>query len=135
MFDRFEGGNEDNVFIDQWLADGVPAEGTSAGSFPLSIMDFIESLDTSGFWSFDGSLTTPPCTEGIKWAVLKQVQPISDRQLKIMTDLWAGDSNFASGRGNNRVTQPLMSRTVFQAGAFEFAVSAAASMLALLAFV
>lgn len=56
------------------------------------------------FWSYDGSLTTPPCTEGIKWSVLKSVQPISEAQLAKFTALWAGDAAYAEGKGNNRVT-------------------------------
>lgn len=43
------------------------------------------SVDTEAFWSFDGSLTTPPCTEGIKWTVLKQIQSISPTQLARFT--------------------------------------------------
>lgn len=31
-----------------------------------------------------------------------------------MANLWANDSNFAAGKGNNRVTQPLNGRTVYQ---------------------
>lgn len=117
FFDREKGGNADNLFLDQWLDNGIPASGTSSAlsdQFDLSVNGFLSSLDTTHFWSFDGSLTTPPCTEGVKWAVLKDIQPISDRQLQLMTNLWAGDNAFASGKGNNRVTQPLNGRTVYQ---------------------
>lgn len=81
FFDREKGGNADNLFLDQWLEQGIPASGTSSNEFDLSVNGFLSSLDTTNFWSFDGSLTTPPCTEGVKWAVLKDIQPISDRQL------------------------------------------------------
>ncbi len=63
---------------------------------------FLDSLTLQDFWSYDGSLTTPPCTEGIKWSVLKKVQPISEVQLKKFTDLYAGNPEFAAGKGNNR---------------------------------
>jgi carbonic anhydrase len=119
FFDRVKGGNADNLFLDQWLEKGIPSSGNSStlsDQFDLNINGFLQSLDTTNFWSFDGSLTTPPCTEGVKWAVLKDIQPISDRQLKLMADLWANDSNFAAGKGNNRVTQPLHGRTVHQYG-------------------
>lgn len=36
------------------------------------------SVDASkGFWMYDGSLTTPPCTEGVKWTVMADVLTIS----------------------------------------------------------
>ena len=40
------------------------------------------SVDASkGFWMYDGSLTTPPCTEGVKWTVMADVLTISQSQL------------------------------------------------------
>jgi len=54
------------------------------------------------YWSYDGSFTTPPCTEGIRWTVIKQVQSISEKQLEKITELLAGDRKWAAGNGNNR---------------------------------
>lgn len=80
----------------------------------MSIDAFLTSLNTQDFWSFDGSLTTPPCSEGVKWAVLKEVQPISSAQLGIFTALWAGDNAFAEGHGNFRATQPINDRVIYE---------------------
>jgi len=57
---------------------------------PLSVFlkGFLHGIDTEEFWSYDGSLTTPPCTEGIKWSVLKDVQPISSDELDWFTKMW-----------------------------------------------
>ena len=71
--------NEDcdvhNTFIESLrFADATP-EGLILGD--VDFLDSINSLDLSKYWSFDGSLTTPPCTEGIKWNVIDDVQPIS----------------------------------------------------------
>lgn len=66
------------------------------------------------FWSYEGSLTTPPCTEGVKWTVLRQVQPINDEQLEWFARAWANDEDYAEGRGNNRVVQPYFHRQVYR---------------------
>ena len=56
------------------------------------------------YWSYPGSLTTPPCQEGIKWTLLEDVQNISDAQLEGFDKYFASNSTFADGEGNNRVT-------------------------------
>ena len=61
-------------------------------------------MDFKRYWSYDGSFTTPPCAEGIKWSIIKSVQPISDNQLKRFKIMLADDQDFADGKGNNRAT-------------------------------
>lgn len=63
--------------------------------------------DTSRFWTYTGSLTTPPCTEGVVWVVMKETLPVSKEQL-------GGLARFC--KGNRRPTQPLNGRTVISVG-------------------
>ena len=95
----------------------------------VPLRDFLSRIDMSEYWSYKGSLTTPPCTEGLKWSVIKQVQPISKAQLQKFTQYLADKSDFAGGNGNNRVVQPLNDRKLYIA-----AETGASSIAASLAF-
>jgi len=57
------------------------------------------------YYYFNGSLTTPPCSEGVKWMVLKSYQTISKEQLKQFTNVI---------EGNNRPVQPINARKVIK---------------------
>lgn len=63
-------------------------------------------MDMEDFWSYDGSLTTPPCTEGVKWTVMRQVQPMSKAQSDKLNLLGT----------TNRETQPLYDRKLYEGG-------------------
>lgn len=57
--------------------------------------------EETGYISFDGSLTTPPCSEGVRWIVLKS--PVTTEPHVL--------SRFAATLGrNNRPTHPLNGR-------------------------
>jgi carbonic anhydrase len=55
-------------------------------------------------YRFSGSLTTPPCTEGVRWLVVKQPQTLSEAQLKKF--------QHAMHHANNRPVQALHGRVV-----------------------
>lgn len=122
MFDRFhydmEDGHEDHADgeHDNWFLDqisGVLEPGAPETMYSkVSLDNFLREVDIEDYWSYDGSLTTPPCTEGIKWTVFEQVQPMSQRQFDKFNNLWAGDYNYAHGKGNNRHVNGLLARTL-----------------------
>lgn len=41
-----------------------------------------------GYWTYTGSLTTPPCTEGVRWFVFQQVMSLSRFQLQTFEGLF-----------------------------------------------
>lgn len=43
---------------------------------PLDLHEFVELLDFNRRWTYQGSLTTIPCSEGILWNVIEEVIPI-----------------------------------------------------------
>ncbi|MEY2876512.1 MAG: hypothetical protein RLZZ373_3883 [Pseudomonadota bacterium] len=56
-----------------------------------------------GYYSFEGSLTTPPCSEGVNWMVLKTPVKLSALQIKRFRQLFSF---------NARPVQPLNGRVV-----------------------
>lgn len=41
-----------------------------------------------GYYSFEGSLTTPPCSEGVKWMVMKEPVKVSAKQAAAFSKLY-----------------------------------------------
>lgn len=60
-----------------------------------------------GYYRFSGSLTTPPCSEGVTWIVLKQPLTLSEKQLEQFKDVLKQHSN-------NRPIQPLNGRLIIE---------------------
>ena len=56
------------------------------------------------YYRYEGSLTTPPCSEGVQWLVLKQPVTASAAQISRMAA--------ALGHANNRPIQPIGARVV-----------------------
>jgi len=56
-----------------------------------------------GYFTFEGSLTTPPCSEGVTWFVLKQPVPISAGEVAQFSKIYPH---------NARPAQPLYDRVV-----------------------
>ena len=77
FFDREAGGNYENTFLSS-LKFGETSLEAPIEVENLNLANLLASVDFGKYWSYRGSLTTPPCTEGIKWTVVEQVQPISD---------------------------------------------------------
>ena len=59
----------------------------------------------SSHYGYRGSLTTPPCTEGVKWLVMSEIQEVSQEQADQISALTGGIQN-------NRPVQPLGDRSV-----------------------
>jgi carbonic anhydrase len=57
----------------------------------------------SAYYTFTGSLTTPPCSEGVTWFVLKSPMVISEEQVIRFGHLYSM---------NARPTQPLNGREI-----------------------
>ena len=68
------------------------------------------------YYTYQGSLTAPPCDETVNYYVIGSALPISEYDLTYLNSLWIANGTFAGGQGNNRAVQPLNSRTIKQGG-------------------
>jgi carbonic anhydrase len=66
----------------------------------------------SHYFTYTGSLTTPPCTGGVRWLVVPSTIRIDLRSVRHMHELVAAFPGYGGYPNNNRPLQPLGSRTV-----------------------
>ena len=69
-------------WIQQRLGHRTVEEGEEVtGEFMLDVMKLLPQ-NQSHYFTYDGSLTTAPCTEGVTWVVLKQPIEVSQDQVR-----------------------------------------------------
>lgn len=95
-------GTENPAFAD--ILAHAPAEETAAAVVE-SVMVAAESLLPAErlYYAYEGSLTTPPCSEGVKWHVLTTPIEMSAAQIETLAGIL---------HGNFRPVQPLHDRTL-----------------------
>jgi carbonic anhydrase len=88
------------------LVDALPADVGGVEPVPgeLNAADLLPpNPEPEAEWSYEGSFTTPPCTEGVSWRIFMEPIELSAAQLRAFTRIY---------RGNNRPLQPLNGRRV-----------------------
>jgi len=77
----FEDGKENRLIKKVWSK--MPHEAGKTHAINLSSREINDLLPRSkAYYRFSGSLTTPPCSEGVRWLVLKNYATISKAQVK-----------------------------------------------------
>lgn len=67
----------------------MPLDVNDRVRLPAGLLDLGALLpQDQRYYQFMGSLTTPPCTEGVLWMVLKQPMSVSREQLKLFAQLF-----------------------------------------------
>jgi carbonic anhydrase len=100
----FEMGRNNAMLSPLWMKMPDKAGDSNALPKPYDVSAMLPS--DRDYYRYDGSLTTPPCSEGVLWLVLKQPaiasKPQIDRFTKVM------------GHPNNRPVQPVNARQVLK---------------------
>lgn len=85
------------------VEEGEPDEETD---IMINVMDLLpENTDT--YFTYEGSLTTPPCTEIVRWLVLAEPVTLSAEQIAAFGEIYSN---------NARPVQPLNTRDLFTNG-------------------
>jgi carbonic anhydrase len=76
----FEVGDKSNPFIQTLIDAGLPPKDgdTTVTSDVINVADVFTS--TSSYYTYPGSLTTPPCSEIVTWVVLQDPATIDEEQ-------------------------------------------------------
>ena len=91
----------------QRLLDAAPETGATVGlNGGPAAQEY--APDAAEYYGYAGSLTTPPCSEGVRWIVMQTVGTVSQEQVNALQALTGGP--------NNRPVQPIGDRQIFSVG-------------------
>lgn len=100
----FEEGQMNQELQKAW--DFMPTHTNEKNKIGESVDAYILIPQNHDYFTFDGSLTTPPCSEGVLWLVMKGHDMASREQLEKFS--------VTMHHPNNRPVQPLNGRDIFQ---------------------
>ncbi len=98
----FKAGDKNKVIDKLW--SNLPTESGETKTVKNTRINALDLLPVDlTYFNYSGSLTTPPCSEGVNWMVMATPSSISEKQVKQFTDLFPLSV---------RPTQPLNGRVV-----------------------
>lgn len=98
----FEEGDENSELSKLWSYMPKNAGDTSEQSIGIEETNLLPS--TREYYYYSGSLTTPPCSEGVSWVVLKKPVQVSSAQIRQFKE--------RMGQATNRPVQPHNARII-----------------------
>jgi len=104
----FDLGTTENNWLNSWNFTDKSTHVSDTVPLPVEVSPYDAIPADKDFWAYEGSLTTPPCTEGVQFRIFQHAHPISNRQLNDFLGVF---------NGNYRPTQPLNGRHVARCSA------------------
>jgi carbonic anhydrase len=90
------------------VVENMPPPGQKEKAVPGVMLDLAQLLPAArGYYAYEGSLSIPPCTEGVRWFVLKRVMQAKSGEILLFATRYAD---------NARPTQPTNGRKVEETG-------------------
>jgi carbonic anhydrase len=74
--------------------DSIATPGTIAEVGPLAFGPLIKAIDQQKLYGYGGSLTTPPCTEGVTFRVTSQPLPLDVASFNSLKSVLGFNSRF-----------------------------------------
>jgi len=99
----FEEGKENEALNELWK--NMPTHTGKHHKIDAKHLNALLPKDRD-YYRFNGSLTTPPCTEGVRWLVMKKSVTLSKAQIETFAKVMH--------RHNNRPIQPVNARAILQ---------------------
>lgn len=87
------------------------ADDATSLNVTFSLSSLISNVDVDKFYTYKGSLTTPPCSEAVTWVLYPDPTPISPKQISRFRQLQ--DTQDGALVDNYRQLQPIGTRRVF----------------------
>lgn len=83
----YETGKRSNPFIQRLIDAGLPEKDgdTTVTGDQIDLADAL--TDTRSYYTYAGSLTTPPCSETVTWVILAKPAKLSHAQFEAFRDI------------------------------------------------
>jgi carbonic anhydrase len=107
-----EVGSPVNAVVDEALRSASTESGEDVDLHKDLNARAVLPRHTSRYFTYSGSLTTPPCSEGVRWFVLKEPVFVSQEAIDHLHDVIADFEGYDGFADNNRPVAPLNGRAI-----------------------
>ncbi|HYB28920.1 MAG TPA: carbonic anhydrase family protein [Solirubrobacteraceae bacterium] len=92
-----------NRFLDELISAGLPQKEGQTVHAPVEVNLADGLTDASAYYTYAGSLTTPPCAENVTWFVLKRPAELSEPQFQAFDKILGDDFRPLQARNGRTV--------------------------------